>query len=544
MPFGQGRSVGEHELNMRAGRSWHLARIESQRVERSRHGNEFDLANLDFLEPLDGHEQWPHDAQRGASVEDQLSYATQRLDIETQRHRRECRLERLQCIDQTRRREHDVDRERDLRLEPLEKTFYLGPQNVDTVGHGTRLDQHGAPRLREPGLARSDAIEERQPELRLEVIDRVADGRRCAIEAPGGACKAARFDYGQKDLELIERGKAGIGHNEIPEKFVQDYTDFQNGTVPLFSPSMQTWKEIRMMDAASKSSGERAQTRAVASVHRAIRTIEGDGFEVRRAIPSKHFEAIGPFILLDHYGPIDVAPGDAKGASAHPHAGIETLTLLLEGRSQHKDSLGNASSMRPGEVQWMRAGRGIVHDEGPDDEMRRAGGRTHGVQLWLNMPKGHKHEAPAYRHVSAHEIPVLTPDEHVRARVIAGRVGELAGPIVTTGSPFIVHASLKAGRQFDLPTTGAAQLAAYVMVGAARVGDSSGPIEAGQLARLTPGDHLIIEASGDDTELLLVGGDPLDAPIVRHGPFVMNSIGELERAVRDYYAGRMGRVGA
>src|SRR5207248_10902697 len=148
----------------------------------------------------------------------------------------------------------------------------------------------------------------------------------------------------------------------------------------------------------------------VATLHAAFHTLEGDGFEVRRAIPSSAFQAIGPFIFLDHFGPIEVRPGEAKGASAHPHAGIETLTLLLEGLSVHKDSLGNVSAMGPGEVQWMRAGRGVIHDEAPDEVLLRTGGRVHGVQLWINMPKGGKHAEPAYRHVKADEIPLLLHD--------------------------------------------------------------------------------------------------------------------------------------
>jgi hypothetical protein len=284
--------------------------------------------------------------------------------------------------------------------------------------------------------------------------------------------------------------------------------------------------------------------RQLASIHEAFRTLEGDGFEVRRAIPSDAYEAIGPFIFLDQFGPIDVRPGEAKGASAHPHAGIETLTLLLEGSQTHKDSLGNTSSMRPGEVQWMRAGRGVVHDESPDEQLRREGGPVHGVQLWINMPKGSKHAEPAYRHVTASEIPTLTADEgRVLVRVVAGAVGDLAGPIATSGNPFVVHASLKAGARVDLPAGAAAELGVYVMVGAARVGGDDRRIEAGQLVRLTAGVSVEIEGAAD-SEILLIGGDPLDAPILRHGPFVMNSIDELERAVRDYHAGRMGRIAA
>ena len=284
--------------------------------------------------------------------------------------------------------------------------------------------------------------------------------------------------------------------------------------------------------------------RQLASIHEAFRTLEGDGFEVRRAIPSDAYEAIGPFIFLDQFGPIDVRPGEAKGASAHPHAGIETLTLLLEGSQTHKDSLGNTSSMRPGEVQWMRAGRGVVHDESPDEQLRREGGHVHGVQLWINMPKGSKHAEPAYRHVTASEIPTLTADEgRVLVRIVAGAVGDLAGPIATSGNPFVVHASLKAGARVDLPAGAAAELGVYVMVGAALTGGDDRRIEAGQLARLTAGVSVEIEAASD-SEILLIGGDPLDAPILRHGPFVMNSIEELERAVRDYHTGRMGRIAA
>ena len=282
--------------------------------------------------------------------------------------------------------------------------------------------------------------------------------------------------------------------------------------------------------------------RTAVSVHEAFRTLEGDGFEVRRAIPSNAYEAIGPFIFLDQFGPIDVRPGEAKGASAHPHAGIETLTLLLEGSQRHKDSLGNTSAMRPGEVQWMRAGRGVIHDEGPDEAMRRDGGHVHGVQLWINMPKGEKHAEPSYRHVQASEIPTLqSGDGSVRTRLVAGTLGDLAGPIATSGNPFVVHASLKAGAETELETGSAAELAVYVMVGAVSIGGGRDRVAAGRLARLSAGEVVALIAA-EDSEVLLIGGDPLDAPILRHGPFVMNSIAELERAVRDYHAGRMGHI--
>jgi redox-sensitive bicupin YhaK (pirin superfamily) len=278
--------------------------------------------------------------------------------------------------------------------------------------------------------------------------------------------------------------------------------------------------------------------RSVKSVHDAFRTLEGDGFEVRRAIPAQEYEAVGPFIFLDHFGPIDVKPGEAKGASSHPHAGIETLTLLLDGISWHKDSLGNVSSMRPGEVQWLRAGRGVIHDESPDAEMRRNGGKFHGVQLWINMPKANKHDEPTYRHIQASEIPVLeATDGKSRTRLVAGRVGPHVGPVLTTGAPFVAQSTLQPGGSLALVPEGVDQLAIYVMVGSAMIGNRK--LEAGQLARLSSGGAVRATVN-EYAEILIVGGDPLDAPIHRYGPFVMNSIADLERAMRDYQSGRMG----
>lgn len=281
-----------------------------------------------------------------------------------------------------------------------------------------------------------------------------------------------------------------------------------------------------------------AREREIATLHAGFHTIEGDGFEVRRAIPSSVFEAIGPFIFLDHFGPIEVRPGETKGASAHPHAGIETLSLLLEGWTVHKDSLGNVSRMGPGEVQWMRAGRGVIHDESPDEILRRAGGHLHGVQLWINMPKGAKHTEPAYRHVTAQEIPLL-PHETGTVRLVAGRVGDVTGPVRTSGDPFVVQASLTSGSTLLVDVSNPCELALYVMTGVIAIAGEA--VEPGQLARLTSGDTLRVVVK-ENSELLLVGGDPLDAPIMRHGPFVMNTIAELERAIRDYHAGRMGKI--
>ncbi|MEM8937192.1 MAG: pirin family protein, partial [Pseudomonadota bacterium] len=147
---------------------------------------------------------------------------------------------------------------------------------------------------------------------------------------------------------------------------------------------------------------------AVKNTYPAIRTLEGAGFEVRRPLPSAAIGSVGPFILLDHMGPTVVEPLKAVGAPTHPHAGIETITVIFEGGGHHKDSLGNVSTTGPGEVQWMRAGAGIIHDEGPSDEILKNGGRSHGAQLWLDMPGDKKFVAPDYRHLRLDDIPVLS----------------------------------------------------------------------------------------------------------------------------------------
>lgn len=283
----------------------------------------------------------------------------------------------------------------------------------------------------------------------------------------------------------------------------------------------------------------------VNTVYSAFKTLEGDGFEVRRAIPAKQAEAVGPFIFLDHFGPIEVKPGKAKGASAHPHAGIETLTLLLEGSSTHKDSMGNLSSMQPGEVQWMRAGAGVIHDESPSAAMRATGGRNHGVQLWLNMPQAHKHDTPEYRHFSRDDIPLIhAEDDSYVIRLIAGQLAGQQGPLSSYGHPVVAHISFKHATEILLPAPVAEQLALYVMTGTVQVGDDAAQsVEEGQIALLQPADVLKLAYRGNTpADMLLIGGDRLQEKLVRYGPFVMNSKQDIEQAIRDYQQGRMGSI--
>ncbi|MEM1261699.1 MAG: pirin family protein [Pseudomonadota bacterium] len=276
-----------------------------------------------------------------------------------------------------------------------------------------------------------------------------------------------------------------------------------------------------------------------AQVYTAARVIEGAGFVVQRPIPGPDLSALGPFILLDHIGPIDIPAGQAVGAPTHPHAGIETLSYFIEGSGLHYDSLGNRAITGPGEVQWMRAGRGIIHDEGPDDEMIRHGGRSHMVQLWLNMPGETKLDEPDYRSFTRDMIPHVSLGSNGSARLIIGSLGEVVGPLETYGNPFLAHGIFSAlgSCKLDLPPLN--QFGVFVLSGEATVNGTR--IGADQLAVLSPSSQLQIRAHAE-TQFLLIGGDRIADELVRRGPFVANSDAHMQRIITDYQRGSFGQL--
>ncbi|MDB5457841.1 MAG: pirin family protein [Caulobacter sp.] len=269
----------------------------------------------------------------------------------------------------------------------------------------------------------------------------------------------------------------------------------------------------------------------------AVETIDGPGLLIRRAIPDAGRPGVGPFILLDHFGPTPLAPNAAFPPNPHPHAGMETLTYLLDGSLEHQDSAGNTGVIEAGEAQWMRAGRGVIHDEGPGPSIRERGGDLQALQLWINLPKGQKHVAPAFRVHRREAIPRLAVGD-AELRLIAGDLAGARGPVDTFAQPFAAHIVFAAGGEARIRPPPDIELGLYVIAGGVRVG-SHAPLGPHDFADLGDGDALTLSADGP-TELLLLGGPPLDAPLVRHGPFVMNSRAEIEAAIRDYQAGRMG----
>ena len=286
-------------------------------------------------------------------------------------------------------------------------------------------------------------------------------------------------------------------------------------------------------------------TRTVEKLVDAVRAVEGAGFVVHRPFPIAGLEQVDPFLLLDEMGPLDLGPGQAQGAPDHPHRGFETVTYLLEGAAQHKDSAGNHGTLGPGDVQWMTAGAGVVHSEMPAEHLRRNGGRMHGFQLWVNLPKRDKMMAPRYQELPAARIPKAQSDDgKVQVTVLAGEsLGARA--VIETRTPITyVHARLLPGGVLDqaLPTQHNALV--YVFDGAGRVGGTHA--KHGQMALLHhDGDVVRVENpadAGKAMQVLILSGQPIKEPMARFGPFVMNTRSELIQAAEDYEAGRMGRI--
>jgi len=290
------------------------------------------------------------------------------------------------------------------------------------------------------------------------------------------------------------------------------------------------------------------QGRSVAGIVNSIQTLEGGGFLVRRPFPKAAFSDFDPFLLLDEMGPMAVAPGEAKGAPDHPHRGFETVTYLLAGEMEHKDSRGHAGRLRPGDVQWMTAGAGVVHSEMPSREFQRSGGRMHGFQLWVNLPQRDKMAKPRYQEIPSAQIPKATsPDGLVSVSVIAGEaLGQKA--VIETHTPIIyLHYKIRPGGVVNQPVPSDYNAFAYIVEGDGRFGEEREGAGDGQMVLFgADGNAVRIENPAEaNTELdvLLIAGVPLNEPVARYGPFVMNTQDEIYQAFEDYREGRMGEIG-
>src|SRR5262245_36754992 len=257
--------------------------------------------------------------------------------------------------------------------------------------------------------------------------------------------------------------------------------------------------------------------RSVSKIIKGVPTLEGGGFLVHRPFPSDSLSDFDPFLLLDEMGPMHVGPGEAKGAPDHPHRGFETVTYMLSGSFRHRDSHGHEGKLQAGDVQWMTAGRGVVHSEEPSEEFQQTGGTLHGVQLWVNLPKADKMIRPNYQEIPAVKIPsARTSDGNVTVRVLAGESLGARAVIETRTPIFYLDFNLKPGGKVVQPVGPDFNVFAYVLDGSLVFGDRAAPVPRGNMISFSKGgDEVRIEAPRDNQSagrVLLIGGLPLNEP--------------------------------
>ena len=270
----------------------------------------------------------------------------------------------------------------------------------------------------------------------------------------------------------------------------------------------------------------------------------GDGFPVRSMFSYQtHGQQLSPFLLLDYAGPYTFPAGSEKrGVGEHPHRGFETVTIVYAGEVEHRDSTGRGGVIGPGDVQWMTAGAGILHEEFHSEAFTRSGGELKMMQLWVNLPAKDKMAAPGYQSITKADIPVVTlPDDGGTLRVIAGRYDTVTGPAHTFSPLNVWDIALNQGSHLTLAQPEGWSTALVVLEGSITVNGTAQAGEAQLVVLSQEGDKLHLEANSD-AKVLLMAGEPLNEPIVGYGPFVMNSKAEINEAIRDFNSGRFGQL--
>lgn len=270
----------------------------------------------------------------------------------------------------------------------------------------------------------------------------------------------------------------------------------------------------------------------------------GDGFPVRNMIPGAGVdEQLSPFLMLDYMGPDQVPPSDRqRGVGEHPHRGFETVTIMYHGKVAHRDSTGSGGVIGPGDVQWMTAASGVVHEELHEKEFAKQGGLLEGIQLWVNLPKAFKMTSPRYQTLVKEDIPVVDLGGGAgQLRVIAGTFRGVNGPARTFSPVHLYDVRLTAGHQVELALPDGFNSSFFVLRGQVMVNGAQavGDVELALLGKR--GERVTLEAK-QDTTLLVMSGQPIEEPIARYGPFVMNLREEIIQAVQDYQAGKMGHL--
>jgi redox-sensitive bicupin YhaK (pirin superfamily) len=289
--------------------------------------------------------------------------------------------------------------------------------------------------------------------------------------------------------------------------------------------------------------------RPVRSITTGPRGFEGEGFPVVRTFAGVSAAALDPFVHMDQMGEVEYLPGEPKGTSWHPHRGFETVTYMIDGRFAHQDSHGGGGLITDGATQWMTAGSGILHIETPPAELVESGGVFHGIQLWVNLPRGAKFTPPKYQSIEGNQVALVSSaDGGALVRIIAGDIDKQRGPGSTYTPITLAHGTIDPGAQLNVPWKRDFNALVYVLSGRGTVGPAGHPIQQGQLAVLGAGDRITVTAADPQDgnrptlEVLLLGGRPIREPVFAYGPFVMNTKSDVIQALEDYESGRFGSI--
>ena len=267
--------------------------------------------------------------------------------------------------------------------------------------------------------------------------------------------------------------------------------------------------------------------------------IDMGSFQVKQPLPTQKVPQISPFLLLHHFGPINVEPGfDPIDLGPHPHRGFEPVTFLYQGGIRHKDSLGNEGILEAGDIQWMTSGRGIIHSERASDFFMENGGTIEGIQLWVNLPAQNKMTQPKYQEIRKNDIPILAENK-VTHRLVSGNWNGQKGIVDTFSPMIIIQTSILSGGKTHIQIPENFNACIYILSGKIILNDNF-DYSAGKMIYFTNnGDGICIEGL-TDTEILVLCGEPIEEPLAQYGPFVMNSQTEIMEAMRDYQMGKMG----
>ena len=283
--------------------------------------------------------------------------------------------------------------------------------------------------------------------------------------------------------------------------------------------------------------------RKVLEVKECMRTFEGDGIPVTRAFPVPSMREKDPFLLFDHFGPIDYKPGGATGVPAHPHCGFEAITYLLSGEVEHKDSWGGQAAIETGDIQWMTTGSGLVHSELVTEKFKKSGGIMQGLQIWVNLPKKNKQVKPWYQHIKKLNIPIIKENKNLEIKVLVGEVKGVKSNVQTYSPVSIFDVQFLAPGEINLDISKDQITMVYIIEGELQFSQENRIASKGQMVYFDQSsDKVHLTSISEKASYLVLSGKPLEEHVIRHGPFIANTEGEMKQAMLDYQNGRMGKL--